>query len=109
MLEKIDVQFMLHDLDTGYTMRVDHHVFESTQGGEIEYDRSTVFNNGSRHITLTKADYGYEIEECSLCGESCYAEDQITTECGASVGECCHDELRSTECHTHGEVFYYVK
>lgn len=106
-IESINVRFFALDEDTGMSMEIPHEQFESFEG-EIEYERNTVFENGVRQICLTKSAPDLGIGECDLCGESCLQEEQIHTECGAAVGECCHDGLRAVSCDEQGETWYYV-
>lgn len=107
MIKAIDVQFQLKDAQSGAFKTVDVHEFEEAQG-EIEYDRATIFDNGSRHITLCKALEDVNWITCGFCGETADGGEAIHTEDGYTVGECCRDELRVVACDEQGETWYYA-
>ena len=107
MLKAIDVRFQPMDAQTGASKTVDAAKFEEAHG-EIEYRRSTIFNNGSHHITLCKMLEDVNWVTCDLCDKIAEGDGAVHTEEGYTVGECCHDELRTMCYDLQGETFYYV-
>ena len=71
-------------------------------------DRSDVPEQVQKLIAQIEAQSTWETVTCDLCDDQAKADDAIHTECGATVGECCHDQLRVVTCDEQGESWYYV-